>query len=267
MNLYYLGPKGTFSYLAAHQHYSDQTVHFKPCANLYEVIQAVSQDTTSIAVVPIENAIEGTINIVADVLAEQNVFAVGEIYLDIQFALYGLKGSTLDQLKRVYSIAPAISQTHHFIHNHGLSYAYAESTIQSFDYINEMTGAIAPLGSGERLGFDALATDIQDYPHNATRFLVVTSESQHVEDATDTLLLIEPKYDKAGVLASILNTFALFNINLSWVESRPLKTQLGMYRFFVQASSPQNVYLNKALSILETLDFDVKLIGSFTQLT
>ena len=49
--------------------------------------------------------------------------------------------------------------------------------------------------------------------------------------ASSTLLLITPKHDKAGLLASILNTFALFDINLSWIESRPLKTQLGMYRF------------------------------------
>ena len=79
----------------------------------------------------------------------------------------------------------------------------------------------------------------------------------------NTMLLITPKYDKAGLLASILTTFALFDINLSWIESRPLKTQLGMYRFFVQADTGLSDNLNKVISILETLDFSVKLLVLF----
>ena len=79
------------------------------------------------------------------------------------------------------------------------------------------------------------------------------------------MLLITPKHDKAGLLASILNTFALFDINLSWIESRPLKTQLGMYRFFVQTDIGKSEALDKVISILETLDFSVKIIGAFNR--
>ena len=74
-----------------------------------------------------------------------------------------------------------------------------------------------------------------------------------------------PKYDKPGLLASVLNTFTLFNINLSWIESRPLKTQLGMYHFYVQADTAINNDVNKIISILETLDFQVKIIGAFNK--
>lgn len=79
------------------------------------------------------------------------------------------------------------------------------------------------------------------------------------------MFLITPQYDKPGLLASVLNTFALFNINLSWIESRPLKTQLGMYRFFVQADTPVTNDVNKVITILKTLDFSVNLIGSFNK--
>lgn len=89
MQLYYLGPKGTFSYLACRQYFSENEATFQPKSNLFEVIKAVADDDTSIGVVPIENSIEGTINIVADALAQQDVFAHGEIRLDINFALYG----------------------------------------------------------------------------------------------------------------------------------------------------------------------------------
>lgn len=73
MQLYYLGPKGTFSYLACRQYFSENEATFQPKSNLFEVIKSVADDDTSIGVVPIENSIEGTINIVADALAQQSV--------------------------------------------------------------------------------------------------------------------------------------------------------------------------------------------------
>ncbi|MCG3399922.1 prephenate dehydratase [Staphylococcus massiliensis] len=265
MNIYYLGPKGTFSYLACQKYMkqTDVSSTLSPKTNLYEVIKATKHDSNSIAIVPIENSIEGTINLVIDRITEEALYVYDEIHLDIQFALYGRKGATLNQIKHVYSIAPAISQTQHFIHEHQLSYDYVNSTVQGLDLVSDTVGAIAPLGSGESMGLEPLAKHIEDYPHNVTRFLVIGNKAKHVEAATDTILLVTPKQDKPGLLASILNTFTLFNINLSWIESRPQKTELGMYHFYVQAKTPVNDELRKVITILETLDYQVKLIGSF----
>lgn len=71
MRLYYLGPKGTFSYLASQKFILENDINYSAKSNLHEVIKAVSCDNNSIGIVPIENSIEGTINIVADALAEQ----------------------------------------------------------------------------------------------------------------------------------------------------------------------------------------------------
>ncbi|WRN54620.1 prephenate dehydratase domain-containing protein [Staphylococcus aureus] len=100
MQLYYLGLKGTFSYLACRQYFSENEATFQPKSNLFEVIKAVADDDTSIGVVPIENSIEGTINIVADALAQQDVFAHGEIRLDINFALYGNGTDSISDIKK-----------------------------------------------------------------------------------------------------------------------------------------------------------------------
>ena len=266
MKLYYLGPKGTFSYLAATQYKSESEIEFVPKSNLYEVVASVSEDSQSIAVVPIENSIEGTINIVADALTQQNIYTQGELHLDIQFALYGSENATVNDISTVYWIGPAISQTSQYIQAHGFDIAYVDSTIKSLDKISQNVGAIAPLGSGEAYGYTSIAQNIEDYPHNVTRFLVVSNQPKHIEQATDTMLLITPKFDKPGLLASILNTFVLFNINLSWIESRPLKTQLGMYHFFVQADTPISEDLSKVIKILNTLDFQVTIIGTFNKL-
>ncbi|QLK86425.1 prephenate dehydratase domain-containing protein [Staphylococcus sp. 17KM0847] len=266
MYLYYLGPQGTFSYLAAQQYCNDKHEHIvlSPKNQLHEVMTALIDDTDGQAIVPIENAIEGTINIVADTLVEQPFTVVGEVFLDVTFGLYVKSSQSLASIKKVYSIGPAISQTQKFIQRHQLAYAYTHSTISALDYINDTTAAIAPLGSGEMYGFTPIATHIEDYPHNQTRFLVLQhADTVKHHSGRSCLLVITPQQDKPGLLASILNTFALFNVNLSWIESRPLKTQLGMYRFFVQAVCPDQQVLDKIRTILETLDFNVQSLGRF----
>ncbi|MCM3052540.1 prephenate dehydratase [Staphylococcus warneri] len=266
MQIYYLGPKGTFSYLASQRFVNQNRIQhydFVPKANLYEVIKYVSQDNASIGIVPIENSIEGTINIVADSLAQQNVYAHGELHLDIDFALYGKAGSQISDIKKVYSIAPAISQTSNYIMKHQFDYDYVDSTVKGFDMINKHTGAIAPLANENDYDFEILDTHIQDFAHNATRFLIIKNHANFDSNTNTSMFLITPKYDKPGLLASILNTFALFNINLSWIESRPLKTKLGQYHFFVQADAPVSQDVKKVLTILNTLDFETKLVGSF----
>ena len=100
MHLYYLGPKGTFSYLAAKQFESHEQYDFIPLSNLHEVIQSVSKDKQAVGIVPIENSIEGTINIVADSLAHHDVYAHGEIQLDIDFSLYGHHSNSLDDIHK-----------------------------------------------------------------------------------------------------------------------------------------------------------------------
>ena len=156
MHLYYLGPEGTFSYLAAKKYFSKDNFNFIPKSNLYEVIKAVNSDAQSVAIVPIENSIEGTINIVADALAQQHVFAHGEIHLDINFGLYATRDSKIENIKKVYSIAPAISQTSQYIHKHQFSYDYVDSTIQGLEKISSDVAAIVPVGSGEMYGYTAI---------------------------------------------------------------------------------------------------------------
>ncbi|EIA5746164.1 prephenate dehydratase [Staphylococcus pseudintermedius] len=266
MTLFYLGPKGTFSYLAALklQSQTNQKEQLVERSNLYEVMSSLQKDPSASAIVPIENSIEGTINVIADSLIEQNFVIIEEIFLDIAFALYGLPNQSFKDIQRVYSISPAISQTQKFIHEQQFDYDYTTSTVASLEKIDATTGAIAPLESGEMYGYEALATHIEDYPHNMTRFLVLKHASEVTnQSGSECLLVITPTEDKPGLLASILNTFAMFQVNLKWIESRPLKTQLGMYRFFVQAECPDTTVLHKILTILETLDFKIKNLGRF----
>ncbi len=268
MHLYYLGPKGTFSYLAA-QNYIQQSQYTKNLKlvskeSLYEVIMALNHKEDALAIVPIENAIEGTINIVADTLVHQKLCVIDEVTLKVQLALYGEHSQTVDHITHVYSIDPAISQAQQFIRRHHFNITNTTSTIAALSYINRHSAAIAPLGSGELYGYKALETHIEDSPNNMTRFLVLKNNTNITQlTGKECLMIITPTYDKPGILASILNTFYLFDINLKWVASRPLKTKLGRYRFFVQAESIDDHTLQKVCTILDTLDFQTTLLGRF----
>ncbi|MBI5974760.1 prephenate dehydratase [Staphylococcus canis] len=267
MQLYYLGPLGTFSYLAAQQYVNDnqhQSVTLSPQDSLYEVIASLNQQEDALAIVPIENAIEGTINVVADTIIHQNVSVISEVTLKVALALYGQPNQSFNDMTHVASIDPAISQAQQLIRHHQFDIINTTSTIAALSYINHHTGAIAPLGSGELYGYTPLKTHIEDSPHNMTRFLVLRNNmNATVQTGRECLLVITPTYDKPGLLASILNTFYLFNINLKWIASRPLKTKLGMYRFFVQAEDIDDDVLEKIFTILETLDFEILLLGRF----
>lgn len=258
MSMYYLGPKGTFSYQAAVQY--QPNAELVPCQSLYEVIEQFNQHRESRAIVPIENAIEGTINLIADELIENQLHVVGEVYLDVAFDAVGLT-PTLSSARTVVSIAPIISQTKRFITDHQLIVKHADSSLDSLNYVDDETIAIVPHDSTN--DFHVIQQNIEDFPHNQTRFLVL-SHQENIVSTTQALLLLTPKVDKPGLLANILNVFNLYNINLSWIESRPTKQQFGYYHFLIQCRiDPKSEDYNQVLNIFNAMQISARTIGAF----
>ncbi|MGV3244373.1 prephenate dehydratase [Staphylococcus sp. 11261D007BR] len=272
MQLHYLGPEGTFSYLAAQQYLAHQThperIQLVPKNNLYEVITALESSEEVMAIVPIENAIEGIINTVADLLTRDYLCVVDEVVMKVNLALYGKQHQSVSDIHKVYSIDPAINQAQTFIRNYQFDIGIASSTVAALSYIDDTSAAIAPLGSGELYGYYSLQNHIEDSPHNMTRFLILSNNMTYKQQTgSECLFIITPNSDQPGVLMSILNTFYMLNLNLTWIASRPLKTKLGMYHFFIQAESIDQTHLEKVMTILTTLDFDVTLLGHFNTLS
>ncbi|WP_165981026.1 prephenate dehydratase [Macrococcus lamae] len=258
MILYYLGPKGTFSYQAAMKYQSE--AELIPCQSLYDVVDQVNQNTTSQAIVPIENAIEGTINLIADELIENQLHVISEVYLDVAFDVVGLTES-MNNISSVVSIAPIISQTKHFITEHQLNVKHADSSLDSLNYIDGETVAIIPHQS--TTDFSVVKSHVEDYPFNQTRFLVL-SHQKSIHPTNQVLLLLTPQVDKPGLLANILNVFNLYNINLSWIESRPTKQQFGYYHFLIQCRIDiTSQDYKQVLKIFDAMQISVRTIGAF----
>lgn len=272
MRVAYLGPSGTFSEEAAFQFFSTHNIEEHIDHSIPDVFDSVSNGTVDYGVIPIENSIEGSVNIALDELLEhQDLFACGEIVLPIEQHLLCQRGVALDDIREVWSIPPALAQCRRFLRNHKWSIRHFASTAAAAHALSETgrmdAAAIGSAFAAKKLGLNVLAPSIQDSAVNHTRFLVLARGQQSPPDGqlpTKTLLALIPASEHAGVLASILQVFAAFAINLSWIVSRPAKTRLGMYQFVLDAEAGLNDdRIQRALRILDTYGHAVRVVGTF----
>jgi prephenate dehydratase len=256
MKVGYLGPAGTFSEEAASQYESHEKVELSPFQTIVDVLDELEAGTIDKGVVPIENTIEGSINLTVDRLAQSaDLYVQGEIILSVTQCLLGLQGTRLSDVREVWSIPPAIAQCRSFIKEIGATVKHFDSTASAALEVKKSdrtdVGAVASAWAANRLGLQILADHIQDTTVNHTRFVVVTKGKEVLDSPEKTMLLIIPCQEHKGVLANILNIFSGLDLNLTWIESRPTKTRLGIYPFYLDVEAGEtDERMSKALSIL-----------------
>ncbi|SHK07130.1 prephenate dehydratase [Desulforamulus aeronauticus] len=236
----YLGPRGTFSDQAALQYLGEEQAELVPCNTLEDVCRSVIEGICSEGILPIENLIEGSVNPVLDLLLETpQVTIQAEFMLPVAHYLLAPSERSLSEIKTVLSHPQALSQCRQYLANH-LPQAIlvpVESTALAAKRLVEEGGhgmaAIAPLASANRYGLAILDKNIQDQPHNCTRFVVIGTEPVPMKNDTYKTSLAVSAIDCPGALHSILKEFAWQGINLTRIESRPAKTYLGEYIFYI----------------------------------
>lgn len=268
MKVGYLGPKGTFSEEAALRYFSNGDVDLQMYNSIFDVIEAVEKQDVDKGIVPIENAIEGTITMTTDGLINHNVWIEGEAVLPVKMHLLTLEGVRVEDIREVWSIAPALAQCRDFTKEIQAEIKHYSSTAQAAESILKTgrtdAGAIASEWAAKTFGLTIAKRDIHDYKGNSTRFLIVSKEKTIDATPSKSMLLVTPTEDRPGLLAIILNVFSSLGINLTWIESRPTKRKLGTYRFFIQAQQGLHEEdLQKAITILETYGHNVRVLGSF----
>lgn len=271
----YLGPKGTFTKLAVDTAFNGENkVGFK---TIPECIDAVANDEIDIAVVPIENAIEGTVQLTVDYLIhEVSLPVVAEIVVPIQQHLLVRQDFTggLSDIKEVHSHSHAIAQCHQYIHKNLNSplIEFTTSTGRAAEIVGESTEPIAAIGNilaAEEYGLKILEHNIHDYPNNHTRFIVLTKKEElvkikHAVQGEKTTLKITLPSDQAGALHQILSAFAWRKMNLSKIESRPTKTGLGNYFFIIDVNQAYDDALFPGVKgELEALGCEVNILGTY----
>ena len=247
-----LGPLGTHSEAAAQ--YLSRLLPERPellvYPDIFAVIQAVEDSEVDSCLVPVENSLEGAINITLDTLARSDdLFVASELIWPVHNQLMARPGT--QKICRIYSHPQPISQCRGYLQQH---YPEAElikvaSTARAAEIVaKEPRGmgaaAICTKRGGELNGLVTVATEIQDNMANATRFFelrrVTAAPQAPIGPAEKMLVICEIDGQKAGALYDVLKEFADRGVNMTRIESRPARTELGAYIFFFDLDVADN---------------------------
>ena len=271
-----LGPLGTHSEAAAQ--YLSRLLPERPellvYPDIFAVIQAVEDGEVDSCLVPVENSLEGAINITLDTLARSDdLFVASELIWSVHNQLMARPGT--QKICRIYSHPQPISQCRAYLQQH---YPEAElikvaSTARAAEIVaKEPRGmgaaAICTKRGGELNGLVTVATEIQDNMANATRFFelrrVTAAPQAPIGPAQKMLVICEIDGQKAGALYDVLKEFADRGVNMTRIESRPARTELGAYIFFFDLEVADNeAALREAVAAVARKSKWLKDLGSF----
>src|SRR5487761_2186763 len=232
----YLGPQGSFSHEAVSTLPGIEAV---ACDTFADLLTSVADGTLDQGVVPIENAIEGTVSATIDGLVfDHDLVIEREIVIPIRLHLLARPGVSLADVTQVRSYVHALAQCRGFLRSLTAESAQTTSTSQAAREVaqsSEPWAAVSSSLAGELFGLVAIATDIEDHPGNATRFVVVGRGVVAAPTGHDrTTIVCFQDDDRPGSLYAILGRFAARDINLTKLESRPTKRGLGDYCFVIE---------------------------------
>ncbi|NJL82946.1 MAG: prephenate dehydratase [Chloroflexaceae bacterium] len=237
----YLGPAGTNAETAAlaylswlAQHHS-QEAHLCSYPSIARAMRAVVQQEATLAVVPIENSIQGSVAVTLDNLWQLGKLQIQqELVLPIAHALLS-RGETLAGIKTVYSHPQALAQCQLWLETHlpNALLVPSNSTTEALQHLNgPSAAAIAAPRAAQLYNLPILASSINDYADNCTRFWVLGTQAS--TDGTHLSLAFDVPANRPGSLVNPLQSFAQRQINLTRIESRPARRSLGEYLFFVE---------------------------------
>ncbi|KAK4358770.1 hypothetical protein RND71_020999 [Anisodus tanguticus] len=224
----YQGVRGAYSESAAEKAYPN--CEAVPCEQFDTAFEAVERWLVDRAVLPIENSLGGSIHRNYDLLLRHRLHIVGEVKLAISHCLLANNGVKIEDLKRVLSHPQALAQCENTLTKLGLVREAVDDTAGAAKYIAfsklQDAGAVASLAASRIYGLNVLAQDIQDDSYNVTRFLMLAREP--IIPGTDKPFKTSVVFsldEGPGVLFKALAVFAMRNINLTKIESRPLQKQ------------------------------------------
>jgi prephenate dehydratase len=268
----YLGPQGTFSEQALLNQADLVQGELVAMPTIADVLLAVGRGDVDLGLVPIENAIEGTVNVTLDMLAlETDLLIQREVVLRVQLDLLAVPGASLDDITRVVSFPHAYAQCRAFLKANlpNAQVEAANSTAQAAAEVaadgDRHVAAIGTALAGKVYGLDILAEDVEDHPENETRFVVVAPEGIPAPTGHDkTSIVVFQSADRPGSLLGILQEFAARAINLTKLESRPTKRGLGDYCFIIDLEGHiSDELVADCLRDLRSKQADVKFLGSY----
>ena len=260
MRIAYFGDKNSHTYAAASSLYKsggEYTGH----ETVRKVIGALDGGA-DIAVVPVENSVEGYVNETLDCLLSESIYISREAILPIHQSLVCFKGAKAEDIKTIYSHPQALSQCRNYLSAHFPNAALeaSHSTSDGLKKITDKSVAAIARSSGEG-NTEILAANIEDYDSNTTRFLALGTTPSF---SGDNCSIVFETANVPGALAAVLGVIAGEGLNMTKIQSRPAKTKLGRYIFFVDFIFTQDK--EKLMSFLARLQKEtamLKFLGKY----
>lgn len=265
----YLGPDGSFASEAARRA-SHKPASLQPMPTVVDVVEAIRAGTCDWGIVPMENSVEGSVNITLDELAfgDSGVYIRAEITLPVTMNLLGSADADLSGVRVVRSHSHALAQSRGWLAAH-LPEARQEAVSSTAEAARQVgadptVAAIGTTAAAGRFGLSIVAADIGDHIDTATRFVVLANRFAAATGSDKTSLVVFFGHDRPGQLVQVLNEFAMRSINLTKIESRPTKKQLGEYCIFIDCvghvSEPR---VGEALRSVHRHVAEVRVLGSY----
>ncbi len=276
MTIAYLGPRGSFADAATRVYLgidASDSPEMVPATSVQAALDSARAGTVDRALVPIENSVEGSVSVTLDELANgKRLVIIDEVVLPVQFALMARAGSTLSDVTRIATHPHAQAQVRRWLEATlpkasvipSMSTAAAAAAIA--DGSAPFDAAIAQRLAADIYGLEVLADEIGDTADAFTRFVVVQLPGSlpAPTGADKTTLSLFIHQDQPGALLAILTEFAIRGVNMTRIESRPTRKQLGDYYFSVDIEGHvADARVSEALMGLHRVCADVRFLGSY----
>lgn len=260
----YLGPKATFTHAAAMKKFGS-SVKYLSCDNISDVFSEVERGAADYGVVPIENSIEGAVSHTLDMLVDSDLKICSQLVLDISHNL--LANCEKNKINKIYSISQVFGQCRIWLETnmHKASLIEVSSTTKAAQIASRQknSACIASLLAAKEYNLNVLVKEIEDSPHNITKFLVIGQNDSEPTGNDKTSIVFSIK-DKIGALHDMLLPFKKYKINMTKIESRPSKKRAWDYFFFVDLNGHfMDKKVKSALCELEEKCKLLKILGSY----
>lgn len=283
MKIAFLGPEGSYSHLAAKIFLAKEAPLQKstngwdeciPFRNFPEVLAAVDSGRVDAGVLPIENSLQGGVLQSLDLLQDlQDLYAMREEIVRVDHRLFYKKGVKFSEIGRVYSHRQALDQCSKFLSREMPFAALREAESTGFGITRAMeddSGKTAAIGGAHtenlRSGFVMSEECISDEKNNLTHFLLIKKGVEALPQTSNRIFFSAVCPHRPGSLLELLAIIAKYGVNMTKIESRPVKDRPGDYRFFIEADCDINKdEVREMLSAIKADTLECKLLGAYTQ--
>jgi chorismate mutase/prephenate dehydratase len=261
----FFGAEASYSHLAARRKFGSKA-ELLPTASIAEVFQDVARGRVSFGVVPIENSTEGVVAYTLDLLVDSPLQICAECFLDIHHNLLS-RGGRAEQIKKIVSHPQALAQCRGWLSRHfprvEMEEVPSTSHAASAAAQNDSIAAVSSSLAADIYDLKIIAPNIEDQSHNITRFWVIGNQEAKPSRRDKTSLAFSVR-DEPGILHRMLRPFASRRINLSKIESRPIKNKPWEYMFFLDLKGHKSeARVKSAIAQLERHCVFFKILGSY----